>query len=76
MGRGLFLISSSNSSNHNHKEEGPSYSSQSEGWNSSSSTALLQEPRIGRSIGSMLFLFNFYSEMMKGRCIDSTRVIN
>ena len=75
-GRGLFLISSSNSSNQNHEEEGPGYSSQSEGWNSSSSAALLQHSRIGRPMGSILFWFNFYSERMKGRYIDTTRVIN
>ena len=75
-GRGLFLISSSNSSNQNHEEEGPSYSSQSEGRNSSSSAALLRQPRIGRPMCSILFWFHFYSERMKGRYIDTTRVIN
>ena len=37
---------------------------------------LLQRSRKGRGMGSMLFWFDFYSEMMKGRCIDSTQVIN
>ena len=37
---------------------------------------VLQQPRIGRAMGLMLFRFDFYSERMKGRYIDTTGVIN
>ena len=37
---------------------------------------VLQQPRIGRAMGLMLFRFDFYSERMKGRYIDETGVIN